>query len=66
MTVLTQITEVDKTIKLVREFWVDAAVKEKPKYMERIDGLLDERLRLMKIRDEENQNQQRQDQTPLS
>ena len=50
---LVPIAEIDKTLSLVREMWLEASPDspEKRKAMLRIDGLLDERFRLMKARD---------------
>jgi hypothetical protein len=46
------IDELDKTLALVRGFWVESiSDHERKKNMERINQLLDERLRLMKGRD---------------
>lgn len=43
--------DLDVTIKLVSGIYVDARPEEKKKLNDRINELLDERLRLMKIRD---------------
>ncbi len=46
------ISELDKTIEMVRSFWIESRDDvEKNKNMKRLDELLDERLRLMKARD---------------
>lgn len=46
------IAELDKTISMVRSFWIEARDEgEKRKNMLRLDQLLDERFRLMKLRD---------------
>lgn len=45
------IMEHDKTLSLLRSQWMDAKPPEKTKYMDRINSALDERLRLMSIRD---------------
>jgi hypothetical protein len=45
------IAEYDKTLQLLRKEWIDAALKDKEKWTERIDCALDERSRLMKLRD---------------
>lgn len=49
----TLIAELDKTLSIVREMWMEASPEspEKRKAMLRLDQLLDERLRLMKLRD---------------
>ncbi len=49
---VTLIGELDKTIDLVRSFWIESRDDgEKRKNQKRIDDLLDERFRLMKARD---------------
>jgi len=49
------IEEVDKTLSLVRVYWLDGRDEfEKSKWMKRINELLDERLKLMKLRDLES------------
>lgn len=45
------IEDLDITIRLVSGIYVDARQEDKRKLDERINQLLDERLRLMKIRD---------------
>lgn len=37
---------------MLRKQWMEAEPKDQPKYMERINAALDERLRLMALRDE--------------
>lgn len=47
------IGELDRMIGMARTFWIEARDdNERTKSMTRINGLLDERLRLMKARDE--------------
>jgi hypothetical protein len=46
------IEELDKTISMTRTFWMDARTNEdKKKWHKRIDELLEERMRLMNLRD---------------
>lgn len=45
------ITEHDKTLSMLRRQWIEAAPADKPKWLARIDAALDERLRLMALRD---------------
>lgn len=48
----TLIAELDKTLSMVRGFWMEARCDtERTQSMKRIDDLLDERLRLMRARD---------------
>jgi hypothetical protein len=51
MSATTQIVELDKTLSLLREGWTDAKPADKSKWMDRIDSMLDERFRLMSLRD---------------
>lgn len=54
---LKLIAEFDKTLSIVRSLWMDAkAPDEKNKCRVRLDELLDERIRLMKLRDHEEQS----------
>lgn len=46
------IAEHDRTLSMLRKQWMEAETKDQPKYMERINAALDERLRLMALRDE--------------
>ena len=46
------IAEHDRTLSMLRKQWMEAEPKDQPKYMERINAALDERLRLMALRDE--------------
>jgi len=49
------IEELDKTITMVRAFWQDGRdTGEKTKWRKRLDELLDERLKLMNLRDKES------------
>jgi len=46
------IEELDKTISMTRTFWIDARTNEdKAKWYKRVDELLEERMRLMNLRD---------------
>ncbi len=48
----TLLGELDKTLSMVRGFWIEARDdNERTKSMKRLNELLDERLRLMKARD---------------
>ena len=46
------IAEHDRTLSMLRKQWMEAEPKDQTKYMERINAALDERLRLMRLRDE--------------
>ena len=46
------IAEHDRTLSMLRKQWMEAEPKDQLKYMERIKDALDERLRLMALRDE--------------
>lgn len=49
------IAELDKTIAMIRTYWMDARDNsEKKKWRIRLDELLDERFRLMQARDSKN------------
>ena len=45
------ISELDRTIDLLRTHWLEAQFKDKARWLSRIDTTLDERLRLMALRD---------------
>jgi len=45
------IKEVDLTLAMLREGWMKAKVDEKSRWLDRINSMLDERNRLMKLRD---------------
>lgn len=45
------IAECDKNLALLRESWLEAQVEKKPRWLHLIDQSLDERLRLMAMRD---------------
>jgi len=47
------INEHDKTLSMLRKQWMSAEGQDRNKYQQRIDEALDERLRLMKLRDAE-------------
>lgn len=49
------ITEVDRTLSMLREFWMKGKPDEQPKMMDRINVALDRRSELMKKRDTEPQ-----------
>ncbi len=51
MTVIEEIADLDKTISMIREIWLDVKPEWKDKYVDRLNKLLDERSRLMKLRD---------------
>jgi len=46
-----EIIELDKTLSLLREGWMAAKSEDKDKYMQQINYHLDERSKLMAIRD---------------
>jgi len=49
---VTHIAELDKTLKMLSDMWKDEKDKKKiTQFRSRIDSMLDERLRLMKLRD---------------
>ena len=48
---VTLIAEHDKTISYLRSEWLDSLTKDKDKWLEKINAALDERLRLMALRD---------------
>ena len=45
------IAELDKTLSMLRERWMESKLADKSKWMDRINSMLDERLRLMSLRD---------------
>lgn len=45
------IADQDKSLSTLREFWMESRDGDKAKWRTRIDAALDERLRLMNIRD---------------
>ena len=45
------IAELDKTLSMLREGWMESKPADKSKWMDRINSMLDERLRLMSLRD---------------
>ena len=49
---ITLIAEHDKTLSYLRSEWMDSLTKDKDKWLTNINAALDERLRLMKLRDE--------------
>ncbi len=49
---VTLIAELDKMLSMMRGVWIEARDDgERTKSMERINGMLDERMRLMRMRD---------------
>lgn len=48
---LQQIAQVDEKLKILRESWMDSKPEKKATWMAKIDAALDERSKLMKIRD---------------
>jgi hypothetical protein len=50
--VLSSIKSIDDKLSIAREGWVDAPIDKKFKWMTTINQLLDDRLSLMKMRDE--------------
>ena len=48
---ITLIAEHDKTLDYLRSEWIDSLIKDKDKWLNKIDAALDERLRLMALRD---------------
>jgi hypothetical protein len=49
--ILQQIAQVDEKLTILRESWMDSKPEKKWKWMAKIDAELDERSKLMKIRD---------------
>ena len=47
----TLIAEHDKTLSYLRSEWLESLTKEKDKWLTKINAALDERIRLMKLRD---------------
>jgi hypothetical protein len=47
-----QIAQVDEKLTILRESWMDSNPEKKSTWMAKIDAALDERSKLMKIRDE--------------
>jgi hypothetical protein len=50
-TYLILIADVDKTLEMLRMLWLDAKPLDKSKYWSRIESILEERFRLMTLRD---------------
>jgi hypothetical protein len=48
-----QIAQVDEKLTILRESWMDSQPEKKSTWMGKIDAALDERSKLMKIRDGE-------------
>ena len=51
MTIQHQIILIDQTLSMLREFWMDAPIPQKVRYMDKIHTALDRRLELMEARD---------------
>lgn len=51
MSAITQIEEIDQELGLVRKSWMEAAPSEKGRWINMINRLLDDRLKLMAKRD---------------
>ena len=49
------IKKVDEKLSILRESWLDSKPEKKPTWMSKINAALDERLKLMKIRDKDTQ-----------
>ena len=47
----TLIAEHDKTLSYLRSEWLESLTKDKDKWLTKINAALDERIRLMKLRD---------------
>ncbi len=45
------ISEVDKTLSMLRQTWMEAKFDDKPKWLKRINAALETRLVFMKLRD---------------
>ncbi len=54
--ILSLIVNVDRALSITREHWMHAPECDKAHWMRKIDGFLDERLRLMAVRDEQYGN----------
>jgi len=48
---LKLIESIDETLSVHREAWMDAEVGKKPDWWRKIDGLLDQRIEAMDVRD---------------
>jgi hypothetical protein len=51
MNITDQIAQVDEKLSILRESWMDSKPEKKAVWMTKIDAALDERSKLMKIRD---------------
>lgn len=51
MNITDQIAQVDEKLTILRESWMDSKPEKKETWMTKIDAALDERSKLMKIRD---------------
>ena len=51
MNITNQIAQVDEKLSILRESWMDSKPAKKAAWMAKIDAALDERSKLMKIRD---------------
>lgn len=48
---ISQIAQIDEKLTILRESWIDSKPEKKPAWMAKIEAALDERSRLMKLRD---------------
>ena len=48
---ILQISQVDDKLTILRESWMDSKPEKKARWMAKIDAALDERSKLMKLRD---------------
>lgn len=51
----TLIENLDQTLLMLKDYWLESAPELKQTWLSRIDKALDERLRLMKLRDTNHQ-----------
>jgi len=49
---IEKIAQVDEKLSILRESWMDSQQEKKPAWMSKINAALDERSKLMKLRDE--------------
>ena len=48
-----ELEKIDDTLSTLREAWIDSKEEKKPMWMSKINKALDERIKIMKIRDGE-------------
>jgi hypothetical protein len=48
---ISQIAQIDEKLAILRESWIDSRPEKKAAWMDKIEAALDERFRLMKLRD---------------